>query len=59
LITKGDLIDQERKLAQSGLGHLFDGVEIISNKVPDIYTQIFERYGTGPATGMMIGHSLK
>lgn len=59
LITKGDLIDQERKLAQSGLGHLFDGVEIISSKVPDIYAQIFERHGTGPATGIMIGNSMK
>ena len=32
LITKGDLIDQERKLAQSGLGELFDEVEIVSEK---------------------------
>ncbi len=32
LITKGDLLDQERKLAQSGLGDLFDGVEIVSEK---------------------------
>src|SRR5690606_37883084 len=32
LITKGDLLDQERKLAQSGLGDLFDGVEIVSGK---------------------------
>ena len=32
LITKGDLLDQERKLAQSGLGDLFAGVEIVSHK---------------------------
>ncbi|TIT90120.1 MAG: HAD family hydrolase, partial [Mesorhizobium sp.] len=32
LITKGDLFDQERKLAQSGLGDLFDAVEIVSDK---------------------------
>ncbi|MGV8954996.1 MAG: HAD family hydrolase, partial [Cypionkella sp.] len=32
LITKGDLLDQERKLAQSGLGDLFHGVEIVSDK---------------------------
>ena len=38
LITKGDLLDQERKLAQSGLGALFDGVEIVSDKTPDVYT---------------------
>jgi putative hydrolase of the HAD superfamily len=59
LITKGDLIDQERKLAQSGLEHLFDGVEIVSSKVPDVYTQIFERHGSGPTKGMMIGNSMK
>ena len=32
LITKGDLFDQERKLAQSGLGDFFDAVEIVSDK---------------------------
>ena len=32
LITKGELFDQERKLAQSGLGELFDGIEIVSDK---------------------------
>src|SRR5690606_28273105 len=32
MITKGDLFDQERKLAQSGLGELFDAVEIVSDK---------------------------
>jgi putative hydrolase of the HAD superfamily len=36
LITKGDLLDQERKVAQSGLGDLFEWVEIVSHKTPDI-----------------------
>ena len=35
LITKGDLFDQERKLAQSGLGDYFDAVEIVSRQVGD------------------------
>ena len=34
LVTKGDLMDQERKLAASGLGELFSGVEIVSEKDP-------------------------
>lgn len=38
---------------------MFDSVEIASSKVPNVYAQIFERHGTGPATGMMIGHSMK
>ncbi len=59
LITKGDLMDQERKLAQSGLGDLFDGVEIVSDKTPEIYRAAFARHGTGADQGVMVGNSLK
>ena len=59
LITKGDLLDQERKLAQSGLGDLFHGVEIVSDKTPAIYRTAFARHGTGADQGMMVGNSLK
>lgn len=58
LITKGDLLDQERKLAQSGLGELFDGVEIVSNKTPEVYARVFARHG-GATRSMMVGNSLK
>ena len=59
LITKGDLFDQERKLAASGLGELFDAVEIVSDKQADTYRRIFARHGDGPERAMMIGNSLK
>lgn len=59
LITKGDLLDQERKLAQSGLGDLFHGVEIVSDKTAKSYSAIFARHGTGADQAMMIGNSLK
>lgn len=59
LITKGDLLDQERKLAQSGLGELFDGVEIVSEKTPAVYTDIFARYGDGAERSMMVGNSMR
>ena len=59
LITKGDLLDQERKLAQSGLGDLFHGVEIVSDKTPAIYHAAFARHGTGPENAAMVGNSLK
>jgi putative hydrolase of the HAD superfamily len=59
LITKGDLLDQERKLAQSGLGDLFHGVEIVSDKTPAIYQAAFARHGTGPQNAAMVGNSLK
>ncbi|MEP1356092.1 MAG: HAD family hydrolase [Tateyamaria sp.] len=58
LITKGDLLHQEQKVAQSGLGEMFDGVEIVSDKHPQVYTRIFDRFG-GAQTGMMIGNSMK
>ncbi len=59
LITKGDLLDQERKLAQSGLGDLFHGVEIVSHKTSEAYATIFARHGTGADQAMMVGNSLK
>ncbi|AZO09654.1 HAD family hydrolase [Mesorhizobium sp. M3A.F.Ca.ET.080.04.2.1] len=59
LITKGDLFDQERKLAQSGLGDLFDAVEIVSDKSAATYARIFSRHGDGPKKSMMVGNSLK
>ncbi len=59
LITKGDLLDQERKLAQSGLGDLFHGVEIVSHKTPAAYATIFARHGHGAARALMAGNSMK
>ncbi|WP_299192697.1 HAD family hydrolase [uncultured Litoreibacter sp.] len=59
LITKGDLLDQERKLAQSGLGELFDAVEIVSDKTPQTYIRAFMRHGDGPDRAMMVGNSMK
>ncbi len=59
LITKGDLFDQERKLAQSGLGDFFHGIEIVSDKTTETYSRIFERHGHGANQALMIGNSLK
>ena len=59
LVTKGDLLDQERKLAQSGLGDLFDAVEIVSDKRPATYATVFARHGSGAAEALMVGNSLK
>ncbi|KIN65352.1 Hydrolase, HAD superfamily [Sulfitobacter noctilucae] len=58
LITKGDLLDQERKLAQSGLRDHFDAIEIVSEKTAAIYDAIFARHGTGADQGLMAGNSL-
>lgn len=59
VITKGDLYDQERKLAQSGLDHFFHAVEIVSEKTPNAYTRIFNAHGTGANRALMAGNSLK
>ncbi|MGI3163813.1 HAD family hydrolase [Pseudooceanicola sp. 200-1SW] len=59
LITKGDLLDQERKLAQSGLGDLFDGIEIVSDKTPPVYARIFDDHGEGAERALMAGNSMK
>ncbi|MFZ5677802.1 MAG: HAD family hydrolase [Pseudomonadota bacterium] len=59
LITKGDLFDQERKLAQSGLGDFFSAVGIVSDKSVATYERIFTRHGDGPERAMMVGNSLK
>ncbi|CUH78741.1 HAD family hydrolase [Tropicibacter naphthalenivorans] len=59
LITKGDLLHQERKLAQSGLGELFDGIEIVSDKQPQTYARIFGDTPGGTEGAMMVGNSMK
>ncbi len=59
MITKGDLFDQERKLAESGLGDFFEAVEIVSDKDVGTYQRIFARHGDGPEHAMMVGNSLK
>jgi putative hydrolase of the HAD superfamily len=59
LITKGDLMHQEQKLAASGLGELFAAVEIVSEKDATTYETVFARHGTGAAEAAMCGNSLR
>ncbi len=59
LVTKGDLFDQERKLAESGLGELFDAVEIVSEKTDATYARVFGRHGDGAGRALMVGNSMK
>jgi len=59
IITKGDLWDQETKIARSGLADLFDHIEIVSEKTPAAYQAILDRYQIEPSTFLMIGNSLK
>ena len=59
LITKGDLLHQEQKLAASGLGDHFAAVEIVSEKNAHTYERVFARHGTGAVEAAMCGNSLK
>ena len=59
LITKGDLFDQESKLARSGLADLFLGVEIVSEKSVSAYRGILARRGIKTEEFVMVGNSLR
>ncbi len=59
VVTRGDLFDQERKLAASGLMSYFDEIEIVSDKTALVYDRIFTRHGNGPGRSMMIGNSMR
>ncbi|GAB4031387.1 HAD family hydrolase [Spirosoma gilvum] len=59
LLTKGDLFDQESKIARSGLGHYFKHMEIVSEKNEQAYQRVLQKYNVQPADFIMIGNSLK
>jgi putative hydrolase of the HAD superfamily len=59
LVTKGDLFHQEAKLAASGLGDRFSGIEIVSDKQPATFAAIFQRYGAAPSNALMAGDSMR
>jgi len=57
--TKGDLVDQERKLKKSGLEHYFHHIEIMSEKQEADYTKLIKHLDINPDEFLMIGNSLK
>ena len=57
--TKGDLLDQERKLRKSGLGHYFHHIEIMSEKDDANYLKLIRHLDIQPQELLMIGNSLK
>lgn len=59
LVTKGDLRDQEAKLAGSGLAQHFDHVEIVRDKNVDVYRSLLARNNVAPQRFLMVGNSLR
>ncbi len=57
--TKGDLLDQERKLEKSGLSHYFHHIEIMSEKKENDYRKLLKHLDIRPSDFLMIGNSLK
>lgn len=59
LITKGDVMDQERKVASSGLAARFERIEIVQHKTEDAYAAVLKRAGVAPEGFLMAGNSMK
>ncbi|MEZ4773963.1 MAG: HAD family hydrolase [Bacteroidia bacterium] len=59
MATKGDLLDQERKLIKSGLGKYFHHIEIVSEKKESEYQKLIRHLDIAPSEFLMIGNSLK
>lgn len=59
MATKGDLLDQERKLKKSGLGNYFHHIEIMSEKKEDDFRKLIRHLDIQPEHFAMIGNSLK
>ena len=57
--TKGDLLDQERKLKKSGIEHYFHHIEIMSDKQEKDYTKLIKHLDIKPSQFLMLGNSLK
>jgi len=59
IATKGDLLDQERKLRKSGLSHYFHHIEIMSEKDEANYLKLLRHLDIKPQELLMVGNSLK
>jgi putative hydrolase of the HAD superfamily len=59
LITKGDLLDQQRKIDSSGLAPAFTCLEIVSDKSEDTYRALFAKHRIEPSRFLMVGNSLR
>ena len=59
VVTKGDLLDQERKLIRSGLESNFHHIEIVSEKTSNQYKKLLRHLDIAPEEFLMVGNSLK
>jgi putative hydrolase of the HAD superfamily len=59
LITKGDLLHQQEKVARSGIDHYFEHVEVVSEKTPETYARVLRRIGVASERFVMVGNSMR
>jgi putative hydrolase of the HAD superfamily len=59
LLTKGDLLDQNRKIDSSGLKHYFEQVDVLHEKDVDTYRGVLKRCGISADEFVMVGNSVK
>ncbi|WP_298761381.1 HAD family hydrolase [uncultured Psychroserpens sp.] len=59
LVTKGDLLDQERKLEKSNLSSYFHHIEVLSDKKEMNYSKLLNHLDINPSEFLMVGNSLK
>ena len=59
IITKGDLLEQKRKIARSGIALYFTHFEIVHDKTNEAYRSIFARHCVSPQRFLMVGNSLR
>lgn len=59
IITKGDLFEQESKIARSGIADRFQYIEVVSEKVAETYDALLHKYGIAPSRFLMVGNSVR
>lgn len=59
MITKGDLVDQTRKVRTSGLEHHFEHIEVVLEKDVETYRRVLDEWGIDPTRFLMVGNSLR
>lgn len=59
VLTKGDLLHQESKVARSGLAEILWQVEVVSEKDEPTYRRVLDRWGIDPAAFVMVGNSVR
>lgn len=59
LITKGDLLHQQKKIDRSGLRDYFKQIEVVSDKTPAVYAELLKKLEIDPSRFLMIGNSMR